>query len=205
MNYDAISEIFYPNWGTGIADTVTVELYDDSYGNIIARFPGVYLHTDGILTIQNITECLNDYYYITIYHRNSVPMTSAIPQSFAGNNISYDFTFPAGQAYGTGLAPQKNLGGGFYGMYCGELDQDDYYSIDGFDLSLLEVELVAGPYGYLETDLNGDGVIDGFDLIIMEPNIVLNPLFWNPQIAKKYQITSQKKLFETKMSNMWAK
>ena len=86
---------------------------------------------------------------------------------------------------GLGLEPQKDLTGGVYGMYTGELNQDTDYPIDGFDLSILEVDIVAGPYGYLITDLNGDGVIDGFDLIVMEGNIVINPIFQTPLLGKK--------------------
>jgi hypothetical protein len=183
-NFDSIAEIFFPEWGTGIADTVTVELYDNTYENMVARFPGAFLHTDGKLAIQNISECLNSSYYITIYQRNSVPVTSATPQPFSGDTIIYDFTYPADKAYGIGLDPQKDLGDGYYGMYSGELNQDEYFPINGYDLSIMETDIVTAPFGYLKTDLNGDGVINAYDLILEENNIVKAPLFWNPSIAK---------------------
>jgi hypothetical protein len=187
-DFDPINEIFPPKWNTGIADTVTVVLYDDTYTNLMAKYPGVYLHTDGNLTIPGIAPSLSNSYYITIFHRNSVPVTTATPRPCADCLISYDFTTASSQAYeiaGLGLEPQKSLLDGYYGMYSGELNQDTDYPIDGYDLSILLDDIVIGPYGYLVTDLNGDGSVDGFDLSIMIDNIVINPIFQNPTLRKK--------------------
>jgi hypothetical protein len=188
MAYDTINGIYFEKWATGIADTVTVALYNNSYGTLMARYPAVNLHTDGNLTIPGIASSLNGSYYISVFHRNSVPITTATPQSFAGSLISYDFTTPIDKAYGAGLAPQKDLGNGLYGMYTGALDHDPAYAIDGSDRSILEPNVNIGPSGYLETDLNGDGLVDGSDLIIMEPNLNFGPIFWNPLNAKKHSI-----------------
>jgi hypothetical protein len=187
-DFDPVSESFTLKWGTGIADTVTVVLYDDSYGNKIAKYHGVFLHTDGNLSIPAIASSLKGSYYITIFPRNSVPITTAAPQPFIGSTISYDFTYPVDQAYGAGSKPQKDLGDGFYGMYAGELDHDSYYAIDGSDVSILDPDIISGPYGYLTTDLNGDGVVDGSDMSLMDANSIFGPLFWNPIIAKKHLI-----------------
>jgi hypothetical protein len=132
-----------------------------------------------------INSSLSDSYYITIFPRNSVPITTALPQSFAGSSILYDFTYPIDQAYGAGSDPQKDLGDGYFGMYTGELDHDSYFVIDGSDVAILDPDIISGPYGYLDTDLNGDGVVDGSDMAIMDANSIFGPLFWNPTIAKK--------------------
>jgi hypothetical protein len=186
LDFDPVNEIFLPKWGAGIADTVTVELYDDSYGNKVARFHNVSLHIDGNLSIQGISPTLNGSYYITIFHRNSIAVTTASPCSFAGSIVSYDFTTPIDQAYGAGLAPQKYLGGGFYGMYAGTMDQanDPDYMIDITDLNVLEPIINFGPYGYLDADLDGSGFVDVTDLNLLEPNVNFGPRLWSPLMAK---------------------
>jgi M6 family metalloprotease-like protein len=195
-DFNPVNETFPPKWTTGIADTVTVVLYNDSYGSVIAKYPGVYLHTDGTLTITGISSSLSNSYYITLFQRNSVPVTSATPRSFAGSVINYDFTIPIDQAYGAGLAPQKDLGDGFYGMYAGALDQanDPDYLIDVTDLNELEPIVNFGPFGYLDADLDGSGFVDVTDLNLLEPNVNLGPRFWNPLLfAKKHPNINQNK------------
>jgi hypothetical protein len=183
-DFNPVTEEFLPKWGAGIADVVTVKLYNNTYSTLVASYPGVYLHTNGNLIVTGINGSLNGSYYITIFHRNSVPITSATPISFAGSPISYDFTYPVDKAYGAGSDPQKNLGDGYFGMYTGEQDHDAYYVIDGSDVSILDPDIISGPYGYLNTDLNGDGVVDGSDMSIMDGNAIFGPLFWNPSVAK---------------------
>jgi endonuclease I len=187
LDYDAFNEVFAEKWGTGIADTVTVELYDVTYGNRVARYTGVNLYTNGLLTIPTVNASLGSSYYITIFHRNSVPITSALPLSFSGTTISYDFTFPIDQAYGAGLAAQKDLGDGFYGMYTGAMDQvyDPDYVIDVTDLNVLEPVVNVGPFGYLNADQDGSGFVDITDLNLLEPNVNIGPRFWNPLLSSK--------------------
>jgi hypothetical protein len=185
-DFDGIDQ-FPLKWAPGIADTVTVELYDDTYLNKVARYPGVNLSTSGLLTISTVNSSLGGSYYITIFQRNSLPITTASPQSFAGSIIYYDFTYPIDQAYGAGLAPQKYLGDGFYGMYTGALDQinDPDYVIDVTDLNILEPVVNVGPFGYLDADLDGSGFVDVTDLNLLEPNVNIGPRFWNPLLFAK--------------------
>jgi hypothetical protein len=191
MEFDVNTSDFIPKWGTGIADTITVELYDVTYGNRVAKFAGVNLHTNGLLNIPTVNASLGSSYYITIFHRNSVPITTALPLSFSGTTISYDFTYPIDQAFGVGLAPQKYLGDGFYGMYTGALDQisDPDYVIDVTDLNILEPMVNVGPFGYLDADLDGSGFVDVTDLNLLEPNVNIGPRFWNPLLFAKKKHT----------------
>jgi hypothetical protein len=192
-DFSPVNETFPPKWTTGIADTVTVVLYNSTYANKVAKYSGVFLHTDGALTITGISSSLGNFYYITIFHRNSVPITSATARSFADNVIGYDFTTPIDQAYGAGLAPQKDLGDGFYGMYTGALDQanDPDYLIDVTDLNLLEPIVNFGPFGYLDADLDGSGFVDITDLNLLEPNVNIGPRFWNPLLFVKKKHNSK--------------
>jgi hypothetical protein len=190
LDFNPVTEDFPMKWGTGVADTVTVALYDKTYSNLEALYHGVYLKTDGSMSIS-VNSTLVDLYYITIFPRNGVPITTATPQSFAGSSISYDFATPEDQAYGAGAYPQKDLGDGFFGMYSGELDHDSYFVIDGSDVAVLDPDIISGPYGYLSTDLNGDGVVDGSDMAIMDANSIFGPLFWNPFIEKMHGIINK--------------
>jgi hypothetical protein len=185
-DFDGIDQ-FPPKWAPGIADTVTVELYDDTYGSKVARYAGVNLSTSGLFTISTVNASLGGSYYITIFQRNSLPITTASAQSFSGPTIYYDFTYPIDQAYGAGLAPQKDLGDGFYGMYTGALDQinDPDYVIDVTDLNILEPVVNVGPFGYLDADLDGSGFVDVTDLNLLEPNVNIGPRFWNPLLFAK--------------------
>jgi hypothetical protein len=187
-----ISNYSFPlKWGTGIADTVCIALYDNSYGAVMAKYPGVYLNTDGTIVVNGIAPSLNGSYYITVFHRNSLPITTASAQSFAGSTIYYDFTYPIDQAYGAGLAPQKDLADGFYGMYTGALEQafDPEYLIDVTDLNIIEPIVNVGPYDYLDADLDGSGFVDVTDLNLMEPNVNFGPRFWNPFLFQKNHYT----------------
>ena len=112
-----------------------------------------------------------------------MPVTTALPVSFAGTTINYNFTTPADQAYGTGS--QKSLGGGIYGLYTGELDHDAFYFIDGDDNTIMEPAVILSDLGYLLEDLDGSGYVDGDDNVIMEPNVIISPYFQNPLNSKK--------------------
>jgi hypothetical protein len=195
-DFDGIDQ-FPPKWAPDIADTVTVELYNDTYGSKVARYAGVNLSTSGYLTIPTVNASLGGSYYITIFQRNSLPITTASAQSFAGSTINYDFTYPIDQAYGSGLAPQKDLSDGFYGMYTGALDQinDPDYVIDVTDLNILEPVVNVGPFGYLDADLDGSGFVDVTDLNLLEPNVNIGPRFWNPLLfaKKKHSLKIQNK------------
>jgi hypothetical protein len=35
----------------------------------------------------------------------------------------------------------------------------------------LEPDIIAGSYGYLNTDLNGDGSVDAFDFLLLDVNV----------------------------------
>jgi hypothetical protein len=200
--YDAY---FIEKWGAGIADTVTVELYDDTYLNKVARYTGVNLGTNGVLTIPTVNASLDRSYYITILQRNSLPITTNGAQSFAGSSIYYDFTNAMNKAfdasafnppnYDPQFVPQKDLGDGYFGMWTGALDQindpDYIMNINVLNIEILAVE-VPGPhsYGYFDFDLDGSGYTDVVDQNMLIPNVenLLNVRFYPPSMfagAKK--------------------
>ena len=70
----------------------------------------------------------------------------------------------------------KSLGGGVYGIYSGDTNQDG--GIDLSDLQLVEND--AFNFGYIITDCTGDGGPDLSDLQIIENNSQLFLFYARP-------------------------
>jgi hypothetical protein len=152
-------------------DTATIELHSSSsYANIVYRIPGVLIgqdgnmHSDGLSYIE-VPSSYNASYYITVKTRNHLATTSISAVSFAGNNISYDFTTAANMAYGSNM---KQLGSGVFGFYAGDVNQDG--SIDNTDGSIVTTSSNNFETGYRPEDVNGDGLMDSSDCSIVDGN-----------------------------------
>jgi hypothetical protein len=148
------------------ADKVTVELHNASSYSTVEYSSGlVDLSITGNIVIPSFPVNLSSSYYLTIKHRNSIETTSALPVSFSGNTINYDFTTSASKAYGNNL-----LGiNGVYAVYGGDVNQDDI--VDSGDRNLVENAISSVTFGYVPEDVNGDGIVDGDDLNIIDNNI----------------------------------
>jgi len=109
----------------------------------------------------------NGTYYLQTKHRNSLETWSKSGgEAFVkGQDNYYDFTTAASQAYGSN---QKTPGGGEYGLYSGDDNQDGV--IDLSDLVLTYNDVLAFSSGYFTTDNNNDEVSDLSDLIIAYNN-----------------------------------
>jgi len=107
--------------------------------------------------IPNHTATVSNNLFMVISHRNHLCIMSANPLSGSGNIYPYDFTSPAGQAYGTDA--QKDFGGGVYGMYSGDVNANGV--VDFADKTAWENQ--AGNAGYLSGDLNLDSQTDNND------------------------------------------
>ena len=157
-----------PQFGAGIADKITVELYDAiqpdlmKYQNI-----NVELLTDGSCMVDDIPQSVGDNCYIVIKHRNSIETWSVMPVSFSGNGpFTYDFTISAGQAYGNNLKP---VAGGLFAIWGGNANGDGIIDID--DMSLIEnASQTPVLTGYFPQDINGDGIVDIDDMTVIENN-----------------------------------
>jgi len=146
------------------ADQITIELHDASNYNNIHFTSMVDLSTVGTTSIT-VPPTLNGSYYITIRHRNSITTTTAVSISFAASTINYDFTISAGAAFGSN---QCSLGGGKYGIYAGDIDQDS--TIGVLDMALADNQSAQFATGYLVEDINGDGSVGVLDLGIIDNN-----------------------------------
>ena len=152
-------------FGSDTADVVTLEFHDASgYQSTVYTVSQLAVNTGGQASVSSIPYWLNGNYYITIRHRNSIETTSSGPVSFTGNNISYDFSTAASQAYGNNL---KNTGG-FFVIFGGDVNQDG--SVDTADMTPVDNDASAFATGYLATDVNGDGTVDTGDMTIIDNN-----------------------------------
>ena len=102
-------------------------------------------------------------YYIQTAHRNSIETWSkAGGQHFIqGADNYFDFTSSASQAYGNN---QKTPGGGEYGIFSGDNNQDGVVDLD--DLIIVYNSALVFASGYVVADNNYDEIVDLSDLVI---------------------------------------
>lgn len=149
------------------ADQVTLELHDAAPGNYstVHYSTGlVNLSTSGLVTVS-VPSGFSGSYYLTVHHRNSLETVSALPVSFNGNSITYDFTDQPNKAYGSNLKYSEE---GKYLLYAGDVNQDGL--VDSGDMISLDNDGSSFVSGYVSSDLNGDGLVDSSDLIITDNN-----------------------------------
>jgi len=151
-------------FGAGIADQVTLELHDGSnYSNILYTFPGLDLLVSGIVTLP-VPAGLSGTCYVTLRHRNHIAVTTAVPLSFTGNSISYDFDQPS-KVFGNNLIQMAD---GEYAIFGGDVNQDGI--VDTGDATPVDNNAEAFATGYLDTDVNGDGITDTADMTFIDNN-----------------------------------
>lgn len=176
MSAEYPGEAYFPDlYGyNNVVDMVDIELRDaNNYNNLIYSSIDLnnpitlnrVLKTDGSITISIPGE-FSGSYYITVKHRNSLTITSALPVNFSENVINYSFN-SLESVYGSNLKSMEN---GFYVIYSGDINQDGF--IDLSDQSNLETNIFyqIPVTSYSGADLNGDTVFNDADRAIMEAN-----------------------------------
>ena len=162
-------------------DTVEVNLWSAaSLANAAPDYSRkVILHTNGIATGAIFPgTTLGNSYYIAIKHRNSIETWSAAPVLITAAT-EYDFRSSLGSAFGDGInPPMKSLGGGIFGIYSGDANQDG--TIDGADQAIMENDASAFTFGYNASDCTGDGATDSGDQTIIENNANLFLFYARP-------------------------
>lgn len=157
-----------PRWMAPIAEKLTVEIHTPGNygqsGHVWARNQ-VNLNQDGWITV-NLPETGS--YYLTIRTRNHLETVSANAINFTNPTRVYDFTTAASQAYGDN---QVDLGGGVFGIYAGDVDQDGI--LTGADLVSTTDQIRLTAVGYLVEDVDGDGIMTGADLALITDNVRL--------------------------------
>ncbi|MBK7028322.1 MAG: hypothetical protein IPH45_03535 [Bacteroidales bacterium] len=89
-------------FGTGIADQVTIELHNATSPYAMEySYENVNLLTDGMILINSLPGTISGNYYIVVKNRNSIETWSATAIDFnAIGTISYDFFDSCLQALG---------------------------------------------------------------------------------------------------------
>jgi hypothetical protein len=95
--------------------------------------------------------------YVVVYCRNHLPIMSSGALAHSWGNYSWDFTTSSGQAYG--INAQKEIGGGVYGMFTGDINADG--TIDINDINIWRTN--AGQPGYYPGDVNLNTQTDNED------------------------------------------
>lgn len=148
------------------ADQISVELHSSvpgEYTTILYTGSNINLSTSGDATLQ-VPASFSGSYYITIVHRNSIKTVSAMPVSFSGMLISYNFSTAASQAYGNN---QKDIGGVFV-IYGGDIDGDG--SVGIADMGLVDNASALFINGYVAEDADGDGSVGIADMGLVDNN-----------------------------------
>lgn len=155
-----------PEYGAGIADKVTIELYDENDLAAAAyTFTDLDLMTTGDVSIPTVPAEVAGMFYIVVKHRNSMETWSATAVSFSDPSpIVYNFSTDATQAYGANM----KVVGGVALIYAGDVNQDGI--VDGSDMAAVDNASTATLLGYNPEDTNGDGIVDGSDMAIIDNN-----------------------------------
>ena len=149
------------------ADQVAIELHKATNFQVVEySTDSVNLGVNGNAVITPIPGTLGSYYYISVKHRNSIETVSAVPVSFAGNTISYDFSNSASKAFDSNLVNWN--GTGVYAIWGGDVNQDGI--IDSGDMNPVDNASTAIGFGYLAEDVNGDGIVDAGDMNLVDNN-----------------------------------
>jgi hypothetical protein len=148
------------------ADTIEVLLCAAGNSSNITAVSRVVLSTSGFATAIFPGSLLGTSQYISLRHRNAVRVWSANPVTLT-SSTTYDFSSSAEQSFGNN---QCILPGGYFGLFSGDIEpQDDV--IDVLDQGLVDNDNSLFAFGYIPTDVNGDGVVDVLDQMIIDNNV----------------------------------
>lgn len=174
-----------PQFGVGVADAITVELYNgEPTFDLVAQYTNVMLNTDGTCVIT-VDAALSGDYFIRILPRTHIAVWSAATIAFAGSNIDYDFSDNSSKAYqypGGDLEPEQEMSAGVFALYLGDQDHTTFIDID--DMGLLVPDVIMGLVGYVESDIDGAGWVDIDDMSLLVPNVVVGQYEQNPAFGK---------------------
>ncbi len=163
LNLTALIEGFY-NGVTMVPDTVRLQFRSTSSPYILIEEKQIFLSSSGSGTGAFTSVMNGTSYYLVVKHRNSIETWSGTGKSFSLNQLNYDFTTAATQAYGNNM----KLKGGKWTIFSGVVNQDGL--VDLSDVSLTDIDNLNFVVGYTITDVNGDNLVDLSDLSIVDIN-----------------------------------
>ena len=116
----------------------------------------------------------NENIFVVISHRNHLDIMSAYPLVDINGTFEFDFTESSSKIYG-GLNGCSQLNSSTFGMAAGDADGNG--KTDNADKNNIWINQLGGT-GYLDSDLNIDGIVDFNDKLI----------FWNLNSGKSSQL-----------------
>jgi hypothetical protein len=160
---DAIPNASVVDWVMLEFRETTGDVYTADASTIVAQQCAFLLDDGSIVGLDGSSAVLvptafTDNLYVVVYHRNHIRVMSASALTMVGGIYVYDFTDAAAKAFDS---QQKDLGGGFFGMYSSDCYNDgEVFSAD------LGVFLNEYPTfgGYNAADLDLDGEVFSGDL-----------------------------------------
>jgi hypothetical protein len=158
------------NSGVGLSstecDTILVELRDQISTTTVLASGTAVLGTNGQASFSFPGSVNGATGYIAVFHRNAVQTWSDLVTFSSTTN--YDFTTAATQAFG---GNQKEVAPGVWAFYSGDVAPQDEV-VDIFDVIPMDNDVINFAFGYVPTDLTGDGVVDIFDVIVLDNNVI---------------------------------
>jgi hypothetical protein len=157
------------NSGVGVSstecDTIIVEIRDQVSPTTVLASGTAVLGTNGQASFTFPASISGATGYIAVFHRNAVQTWSDLV-TFSGVT-NYNFTTAATQAFG---ANQIEIATGVWSFYSGDIGPQDEV-VDITDQGLVGNDIVNFAFGYVNTDVSGDGVVDITDQAIVDNNI----------------------------------
>ncbi|MBN2201412.1 glycoside hydrolase family 88 protein [bacterium] len=157
----------------GVTDWVSVELRSLASGpasvqrSFFLRKDGAVTDTNGATTGLLVPGADAGDYFIVVRHRNHLAVMSASARFLhSGSPDPYDFTDAPGRCYG--LAGEKDLEAGVWGMWAGDVNQDG--NVTTMDYTSWYNSARLGESGYRGTDMDMDGFVTTSDYTIWYNN-----------------------------------
>jgi len=157
----------------GFSDTLTNTMTGDTVKVLLRNAAAPYDVVDsastkidtegkGIFEFSNAENATG--YYLVLKHRNSLETWSSAGNSFLLNNLAYDFTNSASQAYGNNQTSK----GEKYCLFSGDQNQDGIIELE--DILNIFNDMNNFVSGYAASDVTGDSEVDLSDLLVSYNN-----------------------------------
>ncbi len=193
--YDAVLGDVVDKFEGSVVDTLSVELHNTTYSNIAYRITGLQLNQDGTVHSAGkpyieVPDAASGDYHITIRTRNHLETTTRALVPFSGSTVNYDFTDAVTKAFESdaSFTPMKHIDGKWM-LYSGnplpmdppQVNSDAIDFIDLYNIMNNSSDFTS-EYGYLVSDLNGDGSVDFLDIYdFVLPNYDSGVYFYFPE------------------------
>lgn len=149
-------------------ENMTIQFWSNS--TTMAYSVNAILQTNGQLTFTLPPGAIGNSYWIALFSPNALKVWTANAIPITSNTV-FNFSNSIGQIATDGtLTPLKLLSTNLYGLYSGDLNQDEF--IDGSDYSNFELHVLNSANGFfnLSGDMNGDTFVDGSDYPLFDGN-----------------------------------